>query len=252
MKLEILHEIGFLRILPLENQMSHCPKSRSNEGHLVYDLDLTLTFRYDYFIDRPNGPVRNALTNTILDDEPLDMIVTKRTDNRGPAVTTPHASDDEKTEENSSSLENTKTEGPEKKEDKSSEEPEEKSSVQKKPRSALESICAKLNEKMKKEEVKNEEVKAEDTKMKSEDSSETKSEQKPEDLKTEELTSEVLEKKNEEIRKLKEELKREKLERELIEKDQNEIGQKFEEKVEQFKKREFYRPHSTYRGILKE
>ena len=182
-----------------------------------------------------------------LDDEPLDMIVTKRTDNRGPTVNTPQVSDDEKIENDSS--EDKKTEGPENKNEKSSEtnlpsseEKVEKSSVQKKPRSALESICAKLNEKVKKDEGKKEEVKTEDSKMDSEATPEVK----PEEFRR------LLEKKDEEIKKLNDELKREKLERELIEKDQTEIGEKFEEKVEQFKKREFYRPHSTYRGILKE
>ena len=172
------------------------------------------------------------------------MIVTKR----GPAVTTPHVSDDEKTEDNSSKPEDKKVEGPENKE-KTSKDLEEKSSVQKKPLSALESICAKLNQKMKKEEVKNEDVKAEDSKIDSEATPEAKPEAKPE---AEADFRKLLEEKNEEIKKLKDDLKREKLERELIEKDQTEIGEKFEEKVEQFKKREFYRPHSTYRGILKE
>ena len=199
-------------------------------------------------------PVRTALI-IFLDDEPLDMIVTKRTDNRGPAVNTPQVSDDEKTENPSEdSTEDKKViEGPENKNEKiRQEEPSsevEKSSVPKKPRSALESICAKLNEKMKKEEVKNEDVKAEDSKIDSEATPEAKPEGKPE---AEADFRKLLEEKNEEIKKLKDDLKREKLERELIEKDQTEIGEKFEEKVEQFKKREFYRPHSTYRGILKE
>ena len=190
-------------------------------------------------MSRPDRP-----DDMILDDEPLDMIVTKRTDNRGTAVNTPQVSDDEKTENDSS--EDKKTEDEEKSSEKNLPSSEvEKSSVPsgpKKPRSALESICAKLNEKVKKDEGKKEEVKTEDSKI----DPEAKPEVTPEEFRK------LLEKKDEEIKKLNDELKREKLERELIEKDQTEIGEKFEEKVEQFKKREFYRPHSTYRGILKE